>query len=66
MPASNRGSAQGQGVGLVRVRKIVVDILKGTVKAESEGPGKGSRFIITLPVYKGGNTAPPKQIKRMF
>ena len=38
----------GLGLGLAIVRNIV-ELHQGSVAAESEGPGKGSRFVVTLP-----------------
>jgi len=41
-------SASGSGIGLYIAKKIVDDH-HGHIWAESEGPGKGSTFIVTLP-----------------
>ena len=38
----------GVGVGLTMVRTIA-ELHGGTVEARSEGPGKGSEFVVTLP-----------------
>jgi CheY-like chemotaxis protein len=38
----------GLGVGLALVRKLI-HLHGGTVQARSEGPGKGSEFIVSLP-----------------
>jgi signal transduction histidine kinase len=41
--------ATGRGLGL-NIAKSIVNAHNGTVRAESEGEGKGARFIIELPV----------------
>jgi signal transduction histidine kinase len=41
------------GVGLAVVRKLA-EMHGGTVRASSEGPGKGSTFIVTLPIAGPG------------
>jgi PAS domain S-box-containing protein len=39
----------GLGIGLALVRGLV-DLHRGTVEAMSDGPGKGSKFIVRLPL----------------
>src|SRR6185436_9826304 len=39
----------GLGIGLTLVRSLV-DLHGGSVEAKSDGPGRGSEFIVTLPI----------------
>jgi signal transduction histidine kinase len=52
----------GLGLGLAIVRKIV-ELHRGSVSAASEGPGKGSRFELVLPLTQApanpADAAPP-------
>lgn len=41
-------SAGGSGIGLT-IARALVETHGGTIRAESEGPGLGSRFVVTLP-----------------
>ena len=47
---------QGVGLGLYLVREIVHS-MKGTVAARSQGLGKGSQFIVTIPALKSEQNA---------
>ncbi|HEY8976721.1 MAG TPA: PAS domain S-box protein, partial [Burkholderiaceae bacterium] len=49
------GSGQGMGIGL-SVARSVVQMHDGTIAAESDGPGKGTTIVITLPL---GHPAAP-------
>jgi signal transduction histidine kinase/ActR/RegA family two-component response regulator len=55
------GRAQGgMGIGLALVRNLV-HLHQGSVEAKSDGVGKGSEFVVRLPlVADGGATAPAK------
>lgn len=52
---TTKGSSEGTGLGLYRVRKIV-DLFRGKVWAESGGKDKGATFIVDLPVYPPSNS----------
>src|SRR5690606_20853491 len=45
----SRESLRGTGLGLSIVKQIVTKH-KGRIRAESEGPGKGTTFVIELPL----------------
>ncbi|MEK6573151.1 MAG: ATP-binding protein [Chloroflexota bacterium] len=49
MPGQTTRNVQGTGLGLLIVKEIVTSH-GGTVRAESEGEGKGATFIVTLPL----------------
>jgi signal transduction histidine kinase/CheY-like chemotaxis protein len=61
----DRGLARsegGLGIGLTLVRSLV-EMHGGAVTAHSDGPGKGSEFVVRLPVLPNGTSAgsPPRQ-----
>lgn len=69
---TTKGSVEGTGLGLYRIRKIV-DKWKGDIWVESEGKNKGATFIVEFPIYHeelpdltNGETQIPEQIKKVF
>jgi CheY-like chemotaxis protein len=51
----------GLGLGLAIVHHLVL-LHGGTVAAESDGDGRGARFIVTLPVSQASRPTPPAPI----
>jgi signal transduction histidine kinase len=47
----SRASGGGSGIGLT-IARLLVEAHGGKIWAESEGDGKGSRFVFTLPIRK--------------
>jgi PAS domain S-box-containing protein len=54
--ATIRRSAMGLGLGLA-LSKHIVELHGGTVRAASDGPGKGASFVIELPLVRSGSRA---------
>src|SRR6185436_20771602 len=62
----NRHAQGGLGIGLTIV-KTLVELHGGTVKARSDGPGRGSEFLVELPtvaksVVSEDATEPPRPL----
>ncbi|MEO8005115.1 MAG: ATP-binding protein [Betaproteobacteria bacterium] len=53
--ASMERSQGGLGIGLSLVRSVV-DLHGGSVEARSEGPGRGSEFIVRIPALRGSSS----------
>ena len=51
-----RGLREGLGIGLSLAKRLI-EMQAGSLTAHSEGPGRGSRFVITLPLATAA--APP-------
>src|SRR5262245_20869404 len=49
LPADRDRTHRGLGIGLTLAKRLV-DLHHGTIEAHSDGPGRGSQFIVRLPV----------------
>jgi signal transduction histidine kinase/CheY-like chemotaxis protein len=63
-PEAEQRSPGGLGIGLALVRRLV-DFHGGSVEAHSDGPGRGSEFVVHLPLSTAGAapvvvTEPPR------
>ena len=54
---SNRRAQGGLGIGLTLVRSLVA-MHGGRVEARSDGPGKGSEFVVELPLVRPARVEP--------
>lgn len=54
---AHAGRGAGLGIGLAVVREIV-SLHQGTIEVRSEGPGKGSEFIVRIPQRRPHGSAP--------
>jgi PAS domain S-box-containing protein len=57
---SQQRASSGLGIGLSLV-KALVELHGGSVEARSDGPGKGSEFVVRLPVLLTPTVAPAPQ-----
>jgi signal transduction histidine kinase len=55
---TRRRSGQGTGLGLSITHRIVVEH-RGNIEATSDGPGRGSRFVVSLPSAAATPQTPP-------
>lgn len=56
---------RGLGLGLAIVRHLM-ELQGGTSTAESEGPGRGALFTVSLPVAKGAQDLEPGPVRARF
>ena len=56
-------SQGGLGIGLTLVRRLT-EMHGGSVEARSNGPGRGSEFLVRLPLAPGLASEPPAQPSR--
>lgn len=57
----DRPAKQGLGIGLTLARSLA-ELHGGSLTAESDGPGKGSRFTVRMPVSHRAPSAPPASV----
>src|SRR4029453_15831551 len=57
-------SRSGLGIGLTLV-KTLVEMHGGTVEAHSDGPGRGSEFLVRLPLLLGAPASPPVEAQHL-
>lgn len=55
---SSVGATPGLGIGLALARRLA-ELHGGSISARSEGPGKGSEFVVRLPPASAPAQAPP-------
>jgi signal transduction histidine kinase/CheY-like chemotaxis protein len=56
--SSGRRRQSGLGLGLSIVKSLI-EMHKGSIEARSEGPGRGSTFIVELPIAAAGSPEAP-------
>jgi PAS domain S-box-containing protein len=57
-------SQGGLGIGLALV-KAIVELHHGSVRASSDGPGKGSKFTVELPLLQDAAPVDPSESKQL-
>jgi PAS domain S-box-containing protein len=60
VPASQRRSQGGLGIGLALARALV-ELHGGRIEVKSAGRGKGSEFTVRLPMARAARNAPPRR-----
>jgi PAS domain S-box-containing protein len=58
-PPTEPGAGLGVGLSLV---KGLVELHRGTVEARSDGPGRGSEFVVRVPVVAGSSAEPQSDL----
>jgi PAS domain S-box-containing protein len=54
--AFEQADSQSEGLGLgLAISKAIVEMHSGTIRAHSEGPGKGAIFVIELPIRRSSH-----------
>jgi len=62
-PEASQGGKKGLGIGLSVARSLIA-MHGGTIAASSDGPGRGSRFTIELPLCNGACDVPQQDTSR--